>query len=97
MTPSYLSCANTALPPMRQVIKKRVADDHSCDVCRIQGFPTIKAFVNGRVIDYNGDRSAGHLKDWAISLIPQKVSLSGGSSSHIRSVSSSGIGVCGSL
>ena len=43
------------------------------DVCRVQGFPTIKAFVNGRMIDYNGDRSAGHLKDWAISLIPQKV------------------------
>lgn len=39
----------------------------------MQGFPTIKAFVNGRMIDYNGDRSAGHLKDWAISLIPQKV------------------------
>ena len=43
--------------------------------CRIQGFPTIKAYVNGRMIDYNGDRSAGNLKDWAISLIPQKVSL----------------------
>ena len=42
-------------------------------LCRVQGFPTIKAFINGRIIDYNGDRSAGHLKDWAISLIPQKV------------------------
>jgi hypothetical protein len=42
-------------------------------LCRVQGFPTVKAFVNGRMIDYNGDRSAGHLKDWAISLIPQKV------------------------
>ncbi len=40
---------------------------------RVQGFPTIKAYVNGRMIDYSGDRSAGHLKDWAISLIPQKV------------------------
>lgn len=43
--------------------------------CRVQGFPTIKAFVNGRTIDYNGDRSAQHLKDWAISLIPQKVTV----------------------
>ena len=41
--------------------------------CRVQGFPTIKAFVNGRMVDYNGDRSAGGLKDWAISLIPSKV------------------------
>ena len=54
-------------------------EHYRCDICyspcRIQGFPTIKAYVNGRMIDYNGDRSAGHLKDWAISLIPQKVSL----------------------
>lgn len=29
--------------------------------------------MNGRMVDYNGDRSAQHLKDWAISLIPNKV------------------------
>ncbi|CAL5222385.1 g4741 [Coccomyxa viridis] len=46
-----------------------------CSEHGVQGFPTIKAFVNGRMIDYNGDRSAGHLKDWAISLIPQKVTV----------------------
>ena len=39
----------------------------------MQGFPTINAFVNGRMVDYNGDRSAGSLKDWAISLIPNRV------------------------
>ena len=54
---------------------KRFRSDICSSPCRIQGFPTIKAYVNGRMIDYNGDRSAGHLKDWAISLIPQKVLL----------------------
>ena len=54
---------------------KRFRSDICSSTCRIQGFPTIKAYVNGRMIDYTGDRSAGHLKDWAISLIPQKVSL----------------------
>ena len=29
--------------------------------------------MNGRMVDYNGDRSAQHLKDWAVSLIPKKV------------------------
>ncbi|KAK9909480.1 hypothetical protein WJX75_002926 [Coccomyxa subellipsoidea] len=48
-----------------------------CAQHKIQGFPTIKAFVNGRMIDYNGDRSAQHLKDWAISLIPNKVAVLG--------------------
>ncbi len=51
----------------------QAARKYALALCRVQGFPTIKAFVNGRMIDYNGDRSAGHLKDWAISLIPQKV------------------------
>ncbi|KAK9806036.1 hypothetical protein WJX73_007755 [Symbiochloris irregularis] len=44
-----------------------------CQKHGVQGFPTIKAFANGRLVDYNGDRSASHLKDWAISLLPNKV------------------------
>ncbi|CAL8467437.1 g6975 [Coccomyxa elongata] len=48
-----------------------------CAQHKIQGFPTIKAYVNGRMVEYNGDRSAQHLKDWAISLIPNKVTVLG--------------------
>ena len=67
------------------MLDRPCAGEQSLDICgrhadtslpvlrRVQGFPTIKAFVNGRMLDYSGDRSAGHLKDWAISLIPQKV------------------------
>ena len=80
----YVSCCASLLQPMSWCSNVECAA--CCEVatgstettlpvllCRVQGFPTIKAFVNGRMIDYNGDRSAGHLKDWAISLIPQKV------------------------
>lgn len=40
---------------------------------RVEGFPTIKAYVNGRMVDYKGERSARALNDWAISLIPNRV------------------------
>ena len=43
--------------------------------CRVEGFPTIKAWVGGKLVDYQGDRSAGNLKNWALSLLPNKVSL----------------------
>jgi hypothetical protein len=38
----------------------------------VQGFPTIKAWVGGKLVEYQGDRSAGHLKSWALSLLPDK-------------------------
>ena len=41
--------------------------------CRISGYPTIKAWVSGRAVEYNGDRSAKSLKDWAVGLIPNKI------------------------
>lgn len=41
--------------------------------CSVQGYPTIKAVVNGKLQDYQGDRSASALKNWGLSLIPNKV------------------------
>lgn len=43
-----------------------------CASCRVQGFPTIKAWVGGKLVEYQGDRSAGNLKNWALSLLPNK-------------------------
>ena len=41
---------------------------------RIQGFPTIKAWVNGKAAgEYGGDRSASAIKDWALGLLPNRV------------------------
>ncbi|KAK9816828.1 hypothetical protein WJX72_005531 [[Myrmecia] bisecta] len=50
-------------------------DAHSelCAQHGVKGYPTVKAFVSGRLVDYNGDRSASSLKDWALSLLPSKV------------------------
>jgi protein disulfide-isomerase A6 len=44
-----------------------------CSRYGVTGYPTIKAFVGGRVVDYGGDRSAAALRDWAISLLPGDV------------------------
>lgn len=43
------------------------------DVCAargIQGYPTIKAFKGGQWLDYNGERSASAIKDWALASLP---------------------------
>ena len=41
---------------------------------RVQGFPTIKAWVNGKAAgEYSGDRSASAIKDWALGLLPNRV------------------------
>ena len=40
---------------------------------RVNGYPTIKAWVNGRDREYNGDRSAKSIKDFAMGLVPNKV------------------------
>jgi protein disulfide-isomerase-like protein len=42
-----------------------------CQSQGIQGYPTIKAFKEGRWMDYRGDRSASSLRDWALKLLPQ--------------------------
>jgi len=41
-----------------------------CQGQRVQSYPTIKAFRQGRWIEYRGDRSAAPLRDWGLSLLP---------------------------
>lgn len=41
-------------------------------MCRIQGFPTIKAAVKGKLQEYQGDRSATSLRDFALGLLSNK-------------------------
>jgi hypothetical protein len=41
---------------------------------RVQGYPTIRAFVNGKAkAVYQGDRSAAALRNYALGLLPNKV------------------------
>ncbi|KFM25328.1 Putative protein disulfide-isomerase [Auxenochlorella protothecoides] len=44
-----------------------------CQEHGVQGYPTIKAFVEGRSVDYSGERSAAALKDFALGLLPSDV------------------------
>ncbi len=47
--------------------------DEQKDVCAtlgIQGYPTIKAFKGGQWLDYNGERSASAIRDWALASLP---------------------------
>lgn len=46
---------------------------HGGCACRVRGYPTIKSVVGGKTQDYNGERSASALKNWGLSLIPNKV------------------------
>ena len=46
------------------------ADRTLCAHYSVQSYPTIKAFVGSRVVDYGGDRSATGLRDWAVGLLP---------------------------
>lgn len=39
----------------------------------MKGYPTIKSVVGGKTQEYNGERSASALKNWGLSLIPNKV------------------------
>ncbi len=41
-----------------------------CQARGVQGYPTIKAFKEGRWIDYAGDRSAAHLASWGLAQLP---------------------------
>ena len=41
---------------------------------RVQGFPEIRAYVNGVPRGkYDGDRAAAHIKEWALGLLPNHV------------------------
>ena len=43
-------------------------------VRRVQGYPTVKGFVNGKPAgDHNGERTAGAVKDWALNLVPNHI------------------------
>ena len=44
-----------------------------CQAQGIKGYPSIKAFKEGKLIEYHGDRSAASLRDWGLSLLPQNV------------------------
>ncbi|DBA98372.1 TPA: hypothetical protein ACH3X3_012387 [Trebouxia sp. C0006] len=48
-------------------------DKQLCGKHGVKGYPTIKSVVNGKLHDYQGDRSASALKNWGLSLIPNKV------------------------
>ncbi len=41
---------------------------------RVKGYPTVKAFVNGRDAgDYSGERTAAAAKAWALGLVPNHI------------------------
>lgn len=40
-----------------------------CQAQGVRGYPTIKAFKEGRFMEYNGGRSASSLQDWGLSLL----------------------------
>lgn len=44
-----------------------------CKGMGVTGYPTIRAWVNGKQHKYNGDRSAADLKRWALKLVPNRV------------------------
>ncbi|EFN59909.1 hypothetical protein CHLNCDRAFT_132941 [Chlorella variabilis] len=44
-----------------------------CQEQGVRGYPTIKAFSGGHLHEYKGDRSARHLKDWALGLLPKHI------------------------
>ena len=58
----------------------------------MQGYPTIKSFANGRWQDYQGERSAGAIKDHALRLLPDKVPPSGTFISHKQLMSAAWLG-----
>jgi hypothetical protein len=46
-----------------------------CQAQGVQGYPTIKAYKQGKWINYSGERSAGALSDWGLGLLPNEVSV----------------------
>lgn len=48
--------------------------DEQAALCQgqgIQSYPSIKAYKAGQWMEYHGDRSASHLRDWGLSLLPR--------------------------
>ena len=65
-------------------------DDHkeTCAKFGVKGYPTIKAFVSGRVVDFGGgERSARGIRDWAVSLVENAERGREGNSGSVASVS----------
>lgn len=77
MAPKYRSLA-TALQGVVNVGAVN-CEEHSalCKGMGVQGYPTIRAFVNSKAHKYNGDRSAADLKRWALKLVPNRVKVVG--------------------
>ena len=44
--------------------------ESACQKHNIGGYPTLKAFVNGKVIDYDGERDMDAFKSWLKSKEP---------------------------
>ncbi|GAB4816305.1 hypothetical protein N2152v2_003351 [Parachlorella kessleri] len=44
-----------------------------CQQHQIRGYPTIKAFRDGKLFDYQGERTASAIRDWGLSLLPNHV------------------------
>lgn len=55
-----------------------------CNNLGVTGYPTIKAFKGKKWIDYNGDRSAVSLKNWALGLIPENNVLLINREAHLK-------------
>jgi protein disulfide-isomerase-like protein len=41
-----------------------------CQQHGIKGYPTIKGFKEGKLVEYRGDRSAAALRDWGLGMLP---------------------------
>lgn len=64
-------------------------DDHkeTCAKFGVKGYPTIKAFVAGRTVDFGGgERSARALRDWGLSLVENAEKGREGNSASVASV-----------
>lgn len=48
-----------------------------CQQHGVSSYPTIKAFVQGKVVDYRGDRTAAGVRDWAVRQLPNHVAALG--------------------
>ena len=65
-------------------------DNHkeTCAKFSIKGYPTIKAFVSGRVVDFgSGERTARSIRDWGVSLVENAEQGREGNSASVASVS----------
>lgn len=64
-------------------------DSHkeTCAKFGVKGYPTIKAFVSGRVVDFGGgERTARSIRDWVVSLVENAEKGKEGNSASVASV-----------